>query len=194
MTATRSRNRKRVNAGRFVFLLPLGAFLVLALIFFSRLTSRDGPDFIPSALIGKPAPEFTLPPLDGLGVPGLSRAELAGKVTLVNVFASWCVPCRAEHPVLTALAKDPRVRIVGINYKDDPGNARKFLTDLGNPYAAIGVDTRGRAAIDWGVYGVPETFIVGPDGVIREKVIGPVTPDAVAQTILPAVAKLLAPG
>jgi cytochrome c biogenesis protein CcmG/thiol:disulfide interchange protein DsbE len=113
-------------------------------------------------------------------------------MTLVNVFASWCVPCRDEHPVLTALAKDPRVRIVAIDYKDDPNNARRFLTELGNPYAAIGVDSSGRAAIDWGVYGVPETFVVGPDGVIRDKIIGPVTAAAVTGTILPAVEKALA--
>jgi cytochrome c biogenesis protein CcmG/thiol:disulfide interchange protein DsbE len=177
---------------RLLLLLPLGFFAALALVFLARLESGGDPGTVPSVLIGKPAPEFTLPPLDGLNVPGLARADLQGRMTLVNVFASWCVPCRDEHPVLTALAKDPRVRIVAIDYKDDPNNARRFLTELGNPYAAIGVDSSGRAAIDWGVYGVPETFVVGPDGVIRDKIIGPVTAAAVTGTILPAVEKALA--
>jgi cytochrome c biogenesis protein CcmG/thiol:disulfide interchange protein DsbE len=187
-------DKKRADWWRFVYLLPLGLFIVLALVFLSRLESGDSPDLIPSALIGKPAPEFVLPPLDGLGTPGLARADLAGKVTVVNVFASWCVPCRAEHPVLTELAKDTRIRLVGINYKDQPGNALAFLSGLGNPYAAVGVDQRGRAAIDWGVYGVPETFLVGPDGVIATKVIGPLDADNVARVLKPAIEKALAAG
>ncbi len=186
--------KKRADFWRFVYLLPLGLFLVLALIFFSRLESRDAPDLIPSVLIGKPAPDFSLPALEGLGVPGLARADLAGKVTVVNVFASWCVPCRAEHPLLTEIAKDTRIRLAGINYKDQPGNALAFLNGLGNPYAAVGVDQRGRAAIDWGVYGVPETFLVGPDGVIATKVIGPLDADNLQRVLRPAIEKALAPG
>jgi cytochrome c biogenesis protein CcmG, thiol:disulfide interchange protein DsbE len=112
----------------------------------------------------------------GNPVPGLSDADLKGRVTVVNVWASWCVPCRQEHPALVELAKDPAVRVVGINYKDSPDNARRFLRELGNPFAAIGADSSGRAAIDWGVYGVPETFVVGPDGTIRHKHIGPLQP------------------
>jgi cytochrome c biogenesis protein CcmG/thiol:disulfide interchange protein DsbE len=175
-------------------LIPLGFFIALALIFFTRLTSGVDPEAIPSALVGKPAPVFELPPLDGVSVPGISSGDLDGQVTLVNIFASWCGPCRIEHPVLEELAKDDRIRLVGINYKDQPANARRFLGELGNPYAAIGVDQNGRTAIDWGVYGVPETFVVGPDGIILAKHIGPLTADAVARRITPAVDKALAAG
>ena len=178
---------------RLYHLLPLGFFVALALIFLTQLRSGVDPSEIPSALVGKPAPSFTLPPLDGMNVPGLSQADLVGHVTLVNVFASWCVPCREEHPVLSALAADPRIRVVGIDYKDDPGNARTFLTGLGNPYVAIGTDTRGRAAIDWGVYGVPETFLVDASGVIRHKIIGPLSDAVVANDLKPAIDKVLAP-
>ena len=114
-------------------------------------------------------------------MPGLSDADLkAGQVTVVNIWASWCAPCRVEHPTLMDLSKDPSIRVVGVNYKDNPENARRFLGQLGNPYAAVGADTAGRAAIDWGVYGVPETFIVGADGTIRHKHIGPLTPQGLA--------------
>jgi cytochrome c biogenesis protein CcmG/thiol:disulfide interchange protein DsbE len=178
---------------RLLLLLPLVFFAALAVVFFARLEAGGDPGAVPSVLIGHPAPQFSLPPLAGLNVPGLSRADLGGRVTLVNVFASWCVPCRDEHPTLLALAKDPRVRVVGINYKDTAANAARFLTDLGNPYAAIGVDERGRSTIDWGVYGVPETFVVGPDGVIRAKVIGPITAEALTAILAPAVDKALQP-
>ena len=124
--------------------------------------------------------------------PGLKRADLTGKLTLVNVFASWCGPCRLEHPQLEALAGDGRIRLVGINYKDQPANALRFLGDMGNPYAAIGVDEKGRAAIDWGVYGVPETFVVGPDGIIRYKFIGPITEEALTRVVRPEIDKALA--
>jgi cytochrome c biogenesis protein CcmG/thiol:disulfide interchange protein DsbE len=166
---------------RLLFLLPVLVFVVLAGLFLVRL-GGDDPSKLPSALINKPAPAFTLPPLEGLvangqPVPGLSSEDLKGKVTVVNVWASWCAPCRQEHPLLVDLAKDPSIRVVGINQKDDPDNARRFLGSLGNPYAAVGADRNGRASIDWGVYGVPETFIVGPDGMIRYKHIGPLTPE-----------------
>jgi cytochrome c biogenesis protein CcmG/thiol:disulfide interchange protein DsbE len=175
---------------RFVFLLPLILFAALAGIFLIRLETEGDISAIPSALVGKPAPEFDLPGLDGGA--GLKRADLIGKVTVVNVFASWCGPCRVEHPQLTALAGDPRIRVVGINYKDVAENARRFLGQLGNPYAAVGVDARGRAAIDWGVYGVPETFVVDKSGVIRSKFIGPIMPDDLEKAIKPAIESALA--
>ncbi len=172
---------------RPLLLLPLAVFVGLALVFLTRLTAGGDPSAIPSVLIGKPAPDFALPALEGAGVPGFAKADLAGKFTLVNIFGSWCVPCRAEHPMLMQVAKDPRVRLVGINYKDTADNARRFLNDLGNPYAAIGVDTTSRTFIDWGAYGVPETFLVGPDGVIITKIIGELTPEAFSQVILPRI-------
>jgi cytochrome c biogenesis protein CcmG/thiol:disulfide interchange protein DsbE len=167
---------------RLLFLLPVLVFAGLAALFLLRLFSGD-PSRVPSALIGRPAPAMTLPPLEGLRaadgapVPGLSPEDLKGRVTIVNVWASWCAPCRLEHPLLVDLAKDTSIRLVGINYKDQAENARRFLGALGNPYAAVGVDANGRAAIDWGVYGVPETYIVGPDGAIRHKHIGPLMPE-----------------
>lgn len=165
---------------RLLYLLPVLVFVVLAGLFLVRL-GGDDPSRVPSALIDKPVPTFALPPLEGLTangrpVPGLSNEDLKGRVTVVNVWASWCAPCRQEHPLLMELAKDPSIRLVGINQKDNPDNARRFLGTLGNPFAAVGTDSNGRVSIDWGVYGVPETFIVGPDGTIRHKHIGPLTP------------------
>ncbi|MEP9353250.1 DsbE family thiol:disulfide interchange protein [Xanthobacter sp. KR7-65] len=176
--------------------LPLVVFLAVAGLFFSRLETGGDPSRIPSALVGKPAPTASLPPLDGLKgaggapVPGIDLAALAGKPALVNVWASWCGPCRDEHPILMQLAKDPRFSLVGINYKDAPENARRFLGQYGLPYQAVGVDPKGRAAIDWGVYGVPETFVLAKDGTIVHKFVGPLTPDAVATTLLPLMARL----
>ena len=171
---------------RLALLIPLALFAALAAVFLIRLET-GGDDAIPSALVGKTAPDFALPPLAGVDRPGLSHASLLGSVSLVNVFASWCGPCRQEHPQLAELAKDSRIRVVGINYKDAAANAARFLADLGNPYAAIGVDSNGRAAIDWGVYGVPETFIVGDDGVILHKFVGPISPDALDRIIRPQI-------
>jgi len=170
---------------RLIFILPVLVFVALAGLFLVQLTSGRNPAELPSVLLDKPVPVFRLAPLDGLTaagkpVPGFSNEDLKGRVTIVNVFASWCAPCRQEHPLLVELAKDPSVRLVGINQKDNPDNARRFLGALGNPYAAVGVDPNGRASIDWGVYGVPETFIVGPDGLIRHKHIGPLTPENLA--------------
>jgi len=156
----------------FVF-IPLAIFLALAAIFFTRIGGDHS--VVPSALINKPAPQLSLPALEGANTPPLDPVTYRGNVTVVNVWASWCAPCRAEHPFLLQLAKDRRIRLAGINYKDQPANALKFLVQLGNPFAAIGVDTAGRAAIEWGVYGVPETFLVGRDGTIRYKQVGPVT-------------------
>jgi len=171
----------RASRIRILFVVPLFVFAALAVLFLVRLYAGD-PSRVPSALIGRPVPAFTLEPLPGFShagqqVPGLSDADFKGRVTVVNVWASWCVPCRQEHPALIELAKNPTVRVVGINYKDNPENARRFLGSLGNPFAAIGIDPNGRAAIDWGVYGVPETFVVGPDGTIRHKHIGPLQPE-----------------
>ena len=165
---------------RWLVALPLIGFMAVAGLFLLRLYGGD-PSKIPSALIGRPAPQTTLPALEGLvqngaPIPGLDPAMFKGKVSVVNVWASWCVPCHDEAPLLTALAKDTRLQIVGINYKDSPDNARRFLGRYGNPFAAVGVDGNGRASIEWGVYGVPETFVVGRDGTIRYKMVGPVTP------------------
>jgi cytochrome c biogenesis protein CcmG, thiol:disulfide interchange protein DsbE len=187
------------NAGawrrRLIVSIPLVAFLALAALFMLRLGAGD-PSRIPSALIGHPAPATDLPPLpglerDGKPVPGLDSAQFKGEVTVLNVWASWCVPCRDEAPLLLALATDRRIRVVGINYKDQPDNARRFLGRYGNPFVANGTDGNGRAAIEWGVYGVPETFVVGRDGRIAYKLIGPITPDNLDQALKPAIEKAL---
>jgi cytochrome c biogenesis protein CcmG/thiol:disulfide interchange protein DsbE len=163
---------------RILFMVPALVFVALALLFALRLFSGD-PSRIPSALIGQAAPKATLPPLDnlrrdGAPVPGWSSAEMRGRVTVVNVWASWCAPCQEEHATLMRLAGEEKaIRLVGLNYKDKPENARRFLGTFGNPFAAVGTDPAGQTAIEWGVYGVPETFIVGPDGVIRYKQVGP---------------------
>ena len=164
---------------RMLVLLPLLAFLALAALFMFRLGAGD-PSRIPSALIGHVAPPTNLPPLpalerDGKAVPGIDSAEFKGEVTVLNVWASWCVPCREEAPLLLNLAADRRLRVAGINYKDEADNARRFLGRYGNPFGIVGVDGNGRASIDWGVYGVPETFIVGRDGRISYKLVGGVT-------------------
>jgi len=177
---------------RLLVFLPVVVFLVLAGLFLIQLTSGRNIAEIPSALIGQQAPQTSLPPLEGVSLPGLESKEFAGKVTLVNIWASWCGPCREEHPFLTALSQDKRFVIAGLNYKDAPENARRFLGSLGNPYSAIGVDRAGRAAIDWGVYGVPETFLVGKDGKIAFKHVGPLTEQSVAGDLLPAIEKALA--
>lgn len=178
-------------------LLPLIVFGGLAVLFFVQLQSGKDVSQIPSALIDKPVPEFSLPALDGLAkdgspVPGLATADLTGRVTVVNIWASWCAPCRAEHPLLMELARDERIVLAGINYKDKAENARRFLGSLGNPYSRVGVDEKGRAAIDWGVYGVPETFIVGAGGRIRYKFIGPLTPESYRDVFLPKLEEALA--
>jgi len=180
--------RRRV----WLALLPLALFLALAGLFLAQLLSGRDNSVVPSALIGAEAPQMQLPGLEGADLPGLDSAAFAGKVTLVNVWASWCAPCRIEHPLLMQLAADDRFAIVGINYKDSPENARRFLGELGNPYDAVGVDGNGRAAIDWGVYGVPETFLVGKDGRIAFKHVGPFFPQIVASTLLPEIEKALA--
>ncbi|WP_315926285.1 DsbE family thiol:disulfide interchange protein [Mesorhizobium sp. SP-1A] len=183
---------KRAGRRRLLLLIPLFVFLGLAALFLTQLLSGRDISAVPSALIGQPAPRTSLPPVEGMNLPGLESDAFAGKVTLLNVFASWCVPCRDEHPVLMALAQDKRYVLAAMNYKDKPENARRFLGDLGNPFQAIGSDEKGRTAIDWGVYGVPETFLIGKDGKIAYKHVGPLTPDSVRTLLLPEVEKALA--
>ena len=177
-------------------LIPLGSSSGWPLLFLIRLGAGD-PSRIPSALIGHPAPATDLPPIagltrDGKPVPGLDAAAFKGEVTVLNVWASWCVPCHDEAPLLVTLAADKRIRVVGINYKDQPDNARRFLGRYGNPFAANGADGNGRASIEWGVYGVPETFVVGRDGRIAYKLIGPITPENLETVLKPEIEKALA--
>jgi cytochrome c biogenesis protein CcmG, thiol:disulfide interchange protein DsbE len=175
--------------------LPLAIFAAVAVLFLFRLYAGDA-SRIPSALIGTKVPAFNLAAIEGLaGQPGLSDADLRqGHVTVVNVFASWCGPCHQEHPVLALLAKDPKlaaadVRLVGIAYKDEPANTSRFLTKEGNPYTRIGADKDGMTGIDFGVYGVPETFVVKGDGTIAYKFIGPMTEETMRSTLLPEIEK-----
>ena len=181
---------------RVLVLLPLAVFLGLAALFFVRLGAGDV-SRIPSALIGHEAPATDLPAVaglerDGKPIPGIVTADFKSAVTVLNVWASWCVPCHDEAPLLMQLARDSRIRVVGINYKDQADNARRFLGRYGNPFAASGADANGRAAIEWGVYGVPETFIVGRDGKIAYKLVGPITPENIEQVMKPEIEKALA--
>ncbi len=176
---------------RILVALPLVLFAAVAVIFYYMLFAGTGSK-IPSALIGKPVPDFNLEALAGLkengeAVEGFSAGTLYGsKVSLVNVWASWCAPCRAEHPYLMELSKRPDIQVIGLNYKDKTENARRFLGVHGNPYDRVGVDSNGRVAVDWGVYGVPETFIVDKTGKIRFKYVGPIT-QSVLKKILPQI-------
>ena len=183
--APRGRGRYLIAA------LPLLLFAGLAAIFMTQLQSGRDVSEIPSALLGTKAPALQLAGLAGSERPALTSAVITGKLTLVNVFASWCVPCRQEHPMLLELSKDPRVNVVGINYKDRNDNALRFLGELGNPYAAIGVDPNGKAAIDWGVYGIPESYLVGSDGTILYKKVGPFDPESFQTQLMPAIEKAL---
>jgi cytochrome c biogenesis protein CcmG, thiol:disulfide interchange protein DsbE len=180
---------------RILVLLPLIAFVALAALFFYRLGAGD-PSRLPSALIGHPVPTFDLPGIpglerDGKPIPGVSNATFQGAVTLLNVWASWCVPCHDEAPFLEQLSRDKRIQLVGINYKDASDNARRFLYRYGNPFVATGRDETGRASIDWGVYGVPETFLIGRDGRIAYKLVGPITAENIGRTLLPEIEKAL---
>ena len=188
----------KVGRRRLVVLIPLVFFLGLAALFVIRLGAGD-PSQIPSALIGHPAPQTALPPVaglarDGTPVPGLDPTAFRGEVSVLNVWASWCVPCHDEAPLLVQLAQDKRIRVVGINYKDQADNARRFLGRYGDPFAANGADENGRAAIEWGVYGVPETFVVGRDAHIAYKLIGPITPDNLEAVLKPEIEKAIAAG
>ncbi len=168
--------------------VPLVVFLALAGLLLARLFSGDA-SVLPSALIGKPVPTFALAPVTGIDKPGLATADLAqGGVTLVNVFASWCVPCRQEAPALDQLQRQG-LRIVGIAYKDAPADTRRFLNQVGDPYQKVGVDQSGRTGIDFGVYGVPETYVIDGKGTIEAKIVGPLTEDNIKDQLMPAIAK-----
>lgn len=170
-----------------LFGLPLIALIALVAVF--ALSINRDPNLVRSVLIDKPAPQFTLEAVPGLGVPGFDTTTLKGQVSVVNVFASWCIPCRDEHPLLMALKEMGDIHLLGINQADAPENARAFLDELGNPYEAVGADRDRRVSIDWGVYGVPETFVVDANGVITFKHVGPLTPQTVESELMPALAK-----
>lgn len=178
---------QRRTVQRFVFVAPVILFTILATLLGWGLGRN--PQNIPSALIGKAVPEFALPPVQGR-ILGLAASNLRGEVSLVNVFASWCTACRDEHPLFMEIAKFNIVPLHGINYKDRPADAAAWLSELGDPYIRTGADRVGRVAIDWGVYGVPETYVVGADGRIAYKQVGPVTRDVLEGTILPLVERL----
>lgn len=181
--------RKTSWAVRLAIIVPLGLFLGLVVVLMTGL--QLNPNEVPSALIDKPAPEFALPDLDG-GEGGLTSAHLKGQVSVVNVWASWCVPCRAEHPVLVDLKERTGVTMYGLNQKDKPNNAKAFLAELGNPFDRIGADDNRRVSIDFGVYGVPETFIIDHMGMIRHKHIGVITPAHLDSTFIPMIEQLRA--
>ncbi|OEO30101.1 thiol:disulfide interchange protein [Devosia insulae DS-56] len=172
-----------------ILLAVLPLLLLVGLVAVFALNMDRDPSLVRSVLINKPAPSFALPAVAGTGVEGFDTAALTGEVTVVNVFASWCIPCREEHPLLERLKAETGVRIFGINQKDAPENAVAFLTELGNPYQRIGGDADNRVSIDWGVYGVPETFVVNAAGVITFKHVGPISPDSLEQELIPAIEK-----
>lgn len=176
---------------RVLFFVPLLLFALVAGYFLWGLVTDRNPSQVPSALIDKPVPAFELPPVDGLDRPGLATADLRnGEVALVNFFASWCLPCRTEHPLLMELAEVDGVRVLGINYRDRPEDARRWLGEFGNPYERVGADDRGRTAIDFGVSGVPETFVIDREGRIRHQHIGPLTDDDIEDKIAPLIEDL----
>lgn len=183
-TAPAGAGRRRIC----LYLLPLAVFAAAA-VFLAWGLTRDA-RVLPSALIDRPAPEFALPPIPGRDDHGFSRADLGGEPMLVNVWASWCVPCRAEHPIITRLAEEEGVIVHGINYKDQPADAKAFLDQLGDPFRYIGQDRDGRVGIEWGVYGVPETFVIDRDGRIRYRHVGPMMPRDIERTILPLLREL----
>ncbi|MGH6869510.1 MAG: DsbE family thiol:disulfide interchange protein [Methylocella sp.] len=199
MTATAPRPEAGPHSARrpLLIFVPLILFAALVALFVIRLYSGDA-SLLPSALIGREVPAFALPPVEGLpDKPGFSDVDLRqGKVTLVNVFASWCVPCHEEHEMIMRLSADPAlaragVRLFGLAYKDNPANIQKFLAEAGDPFARIGADRKGRTAIDFGVYGVPETFVVKGDGTIAYRFVGPVTEESYRKVILPEIEKAL---
>lgn len=169
------------------YLLPLVVFATIAAFLYSGL-SRD-PREVPSPLIGQVAPEFTLPTLLA-EQQSFSPSLMQGKVWLLNIWATWCAGCREEHPLLVNLARSGKVDIVGLNYKDDSAQAKRWLAELGDPYLKTAVDADGRVGIDWGFYGAPETFVIDKNGIVRHKHIGPVYPKDLAETILPLVEEL----
>lgn len=174
---------------RLIFLIPLLVVVLLAVLFWRGLDPARNPASLNSALIGKGVPAFALAGLTP-GAPGLTAADLKGQVTVLNFFASWCAPCRAEHPLLMELARDPNLQVVGITYKDEPAKSAAFLAELGNPFAAIGADESGRVGIDFGLTGVPETYIIDRDGIIRYRLAQPLDPARLEQEIRPLLADL----
>jgi cytochrome c biogenesis protein CcmG/thiol:disulfide interchange protein DsbE len=184
---------KKPKSRLLIAALPLLAFILLAGVFWSLLSADRDPSKLPSVLIGKPAPDIELPAVEGLldkgvQVPGVPLNVFAGKVSLVNFWASWCDPCKLEHPLIKGIARNEQVQMIGINYKNKPSRAAKFLEERGNPYDLIGADRNGRAAIEWGVYGMPETFLVDRSATIIFKHTGPVTPNVYKDELLPMIA------
>ncbi|MEM7290626.1 MAG: DsbE family thiol:disulfide interchange protein [Pseudomonadota bacterium] len=178
----------------WIAVLPLVVFLGLVIVFYSLLT-KEGRDTsaVPSALLNRPVPLVIMPPLAPTGLPGIDlKIFAAAPINVVNVFASWCVPCRQEHPQIERLGEEERIQLIGINHKDGTRNAMSFLTELGNPYDAIGVDRNGRGSIEWGVYGVPETFFVDSSGIIFHKHVGPISAQQLERDILPLLEQRLA--
>ena len=169
------------------FALPLGLFAIMVGFLWQGLGRN--PAELPSAMVGRPVPQFLLPPVGGRG-DGLATRDLVGQVSLVNVFASWCTACRAEHPLFMSLSRNRVVPVHGLNYKDRPADAVRWLAELGNPYRRTGADRDGRVAIEWGVYGVPETFVVDARGRIVYRHVGPITHDVLKRKILPLIIKL----
>ncbi|WP_319531493.1 DsbE family thiol:disulfide interchange protein [uncultured Cohaesibacter sp.] len=184
-----------------LILLPLVVFLALAVLFMWQMASGTNPNIVPSVLINKPAPNFDLAPLDasfgirtpeGGIMPGFDTESFKGKVSVVNVWASWCPTCRDEHPLLLQMTEDKRFDLLGLAYKDEPANSARFLKNHGNPFDKVGMDISGRVGIDWGVYGAPETFIVDRTGTIRYKHIGALTPQSLQAAFLPKLEEILA--
>lgn len=171
---------------RLLFLLPILLVAMLLAVFWRGLDPKRDPSALPSALIGKPAPALELPALLEGGAP-LSLASLKGQPVAINFFASWCLPCRAEHPLLEQIAEEYGIAVIGIAYKDKPADARAYLADLGNPYAAIGADESGRAGIDFGLTGVPETYVIDRDGIVRYRLAGPIATDNLEDQLAPAI-------
>lgn len=174
---------------KLIFLLPVLIFGVIASYFLWGLGEDRDPSLVPSALIGRPMPAFVLPALES-ELPDLASADLAGQLLLVNFFASWCQPCRVEHPLLAELAQRDDIALIGILYKDEPGAAAAWLAELGNPFDAIGLDSKGRTAIEFGVYGVPETYLIDRQGIVRWRWVGPLYPDTLERSLLPLLAEL----
>ena len=173
---------------RWIFVIPVVAFVVLA--FALALGLQRDPSLLPSVLVGGPAPVIALPAVPGYG-PAFTNDDFMGKVSLVNVFASWCVSCRYEHPLLMEAAKSGDVAVYGLAYKDAPEDTATWLDQFGNPFVGTAADVNGRAGIDWGVYGVPETFLIAPDGTVAFKHVGPITAESWRDSLAPRIAELL---
>ncbi|MBV8800635.1 MAG: DsbE family thiol:disulfide interchange protein [Alphaproteobacteria bacterium] len=171
---------------RWLYLIPILVFGGLVYLLFHGLYAPP-PDQIPSALLGKPAPHIALPPLDQQARAFDNRDLAAGHVSIINVWASWCVPCRLEAPMLDRLRLQSGSPLYGLVYKDKAARARRFLSEVGNPFSRIDIDSRGRSAIDWGVYDVPETFVIDRKGIVRLRYSGPITEDVLSEVLLPAI-------